>query len=100
MMVQFDQGFDPISTITILDAVLSQFSSIEDEEQDNYDDLYILPQAPASEALEGLYKLELHEEQQVEANQDLIQFLRCHERALLGRKNEKQSQIDIQHYFR
>lgn len=83
------------------DAVLCQFPSIEDEEQEKDDDyLQVLPQMPAIEALEGLYKLQLHEEQQIEANQDLIQLLQRHERVLLGRKQEKQQQVDIQHYFR
>ena len=85
--------------MSVDDAVLSQFSSQENEEQEEDEDWRVLPQILAPEALESLYKLQLHEEQQVEANQELIQLLRRHERVLLGRKQEKQQQIDIRHYF-
>lgn len=46
-------------------------------------------------ALESLYKLQLHEEQQVEANQDPIQRFQHHERVLLGRTQEKQQHVEI-----
>ena len=81
------------SLIGIDDAVLSQFSLKDD-------DWHILPQITASETLESLYKLQLYEEQQVDANQGLIQLLRHHERVLFGRKQKKQQQADIRCYFR
>ena len=84
--------------MSIDDAILCQFSQ-ENEDQEEDDNGHVLPQILAPEALESLYKLQLHEEQQVEANQDLIQLLRRHERVLLGRKQEKQQQVDIRHYF-
>ena len=87
------------SLIGIDDAVLSQFS-LEDEGQEEDDDWHILPQITASEALESLYKLQLYEEQRVDANRGLIQLLRHHERVLLGRKQEKQQQADIRCCFR
>ena len=84
--------------MSIDDAILCQFSQ-ENEDQEEDDNGHVLPQILAPEALESLYKLQLHEEQQVEANQDLIQLLRRHERVLLGRKQERQQQVDIRHYF-
>ena len=84
--------------MSIDDAILCQFSQ-ENEDQEEDDDGCVLPQILAPEALESLYKLQLHEEQQVEANQDLIQLLQRHERVLLGRKQERQQQVDIRHYF-
>lgn len=63
--------------------VLSRFTS-EDGEQEGEDNACVLPRISASEALESLYKLQLHEEQQVDANKDLIRLLQRHKRVLLG----------------
>ena len=71
------------------DAVLSQFSSMEEEEQE--DNEHVFPQMLASDALESLYKLQLHEQQQVDANQGLIQLLRHHERGFFCEESKKGS---------
>ena len=46
------------------------------------DNACVLPRISASEALESLYKLQL-QEQQVDANKDLIRLLQRHKRVAL-----------------
>ena len=88
------------SLMSIDDAIIGQFLAADDEEQEEDDNNgHILPQILASEALEALYKVRLHEEQQEDANQDLIQLLRRHERVLFRRRQARQQQNDIQNYF-
>ena len=48
--------------MSIDDAILCQFSQ-ENEDQEEDDNGHVLPQILAPEALESLYKLQLHEEQ-------------------------------------
>lgn len=81
--------------------ILRQFApEVDEDSDDDNDDVWEeLPQISATDALESLYKLRLYEEQQVDANQDLIQILIRHERALLQRKVENQQQKDIRQYF-
>lgn len=81
--------------MSIDDAIIGQFPAGDDEGEEDDDNGPILPQILASEALEALYKVRLHEEQQEDANQDLIQLLRRHERVLVRRKQARQQQIDI-----
>ena len=85
------------SLMSIDDAIIGQFPARDDEGEED-DNGPILPQILASEALEALYKVRLHEEQQEDANQDLIQLLRRHERVLFRRKQARQQQIDILNY--
>ena len=74
--------------------VWSRFTS-EDGEQEVEDNACVLPRISASEALESLYKLQL-QEQQVDANKDLIRLLQRHKRVALERKHGKQ-QLSIRH---
>lgn len=85
--------------MSIDDAVLSQFSIPEDPDPEE-EDITPLPAIQAADALEALYKLQLHEEQQVDGDQHLLRLLRKHERTLLGRQLAKQQQADIRGYFR
>jgi hypothetical protein len=64
------------------DVIISQFAS-ETCESDDDDAWEPLPQISPVDALECLYKLCLFEEQQVDADQRLIQHLMRHERVLL-----------------
>ena len=88
------------SLMSIDDAIIGQFLAADDEEQEEDDNNgHILPQILASEALEALYKVQLHEEQQEDANQDLIQLLWHHEWVLFRRRQARQQHNDIQNYF-
>jgi hypothetical protein len=81
------------------DVIISQFAP-ETCKSNNDDAWEPLPQISPADALECLYKLRLFEEQQVDADQRLIQHLMRHERVLLQRKIQKQQQSDIQMFFR
>jgi hypothetical protein len=83
------------------DIILSQFApeNHESDDDDGDDAWEPLPQTSPADALECLYKLRLFEEQQVDADQSLIQHPMRHERVLLKKKAEKQKQIDIRNFF-
>lgn len=87
------------SLMSIDDAIIGQFPAGDDKREENDDNRPILLQILASEVLKALYKVQLHEEQQEDANQDLIQLLCHHERVLFRRKQARQQQIDIHNYF-
>ena len=88
------------SLMSIDDAIIGQFPAADDEEQEeDGNNGHILPQIFALEALEALYKVWLHEEQQEDANQDLIQLLWHHEWVLFRRRQARQQHNDIQNYF-
>jgi hypothetical protein len=82
------------------DIIISQFAPETCESDDDDDAWEPLPQISPADALECLYKLRLFEEQQVDADQHLIQHLMRHERVLLQRKMQKQQQTDIRMFFR
>lgn len=87
------------SLMGIDDAIIGQFPAGDDEGQEEDGNGLVLPQILASEALEALYKIRFHEQQEEDANQDLIQLLRRHERVLFRRKQARQQQLDIRNYF-
>lgn len=84
--------------MAIDDIVLSHHTAPTQEEESD-DEIEALPIVTASEAVDCLRKLRLYEEQQYDANQGLIQQLRCSERDILRRKARNQQQSDIRHYF-
>lgn len=61
------------------------------EEEEQEDNEHVFPRMLASDALKSLYKLQLHEQQQVDANQGLIQLLRHHERGFFCEESKKGS---------
>ena len=79
--------------------ILSQFSAEGAEESDNEDILEVLPKISANDALEALYKLRLHEEQQVAGNPTFLRELLHHEQVLMERKMQNQYQTDIRNFF-
>ena len=78
--------------------ILSQFSA-EGAEKSDDEILEALPKISANDALKALYKLRLHEEQQVAGNQTLLPELLRHEQVLMERKMQNQYQTDIQNFF-
>ncbi|KAF7167950.1 hypothetical protein CNMCM6106_003299 [Aspergillus hiratsukae] len=77
------------------DNLISQLHP-ENRASDDDDDAWeALPQISPAEGLECLYKLRLFEEQQVDADQRLIQHLMRHERVLLRKKIEKEQQSHV-----
>jgi hypothetical protein len=79
--------------------ILSQFSAEGAEESNDEEILEVLPKISANDALEALYKLRLHEEQQVAGNPTLLQELLHHEQVLIERKMQNQYQTDIRNFF-
>ncbi|ODQ69189.1 hypothetical protein LIPSTDRAFT_76436 [Lipomyces starkeyi NRRL Y-11557] len=77
--------------------ILAQFGPEIEEESD--EEIEVLPKISVGEAIEALYKLRLHEEQQHEGNQAFIKDLLKHERILNARKLGGQQQKDIRAYF-
>jgi hypothetical protein len=77
------------SLLELDDIILTQYTPADQADEEDDDNWEPLPQISAVEALESLYKLRLFEEQQVDADKALIQYLVRHERVILGRKLEK-----------
>lgn len=69
---------------------------IDAESDEEYEEL---PRISFNEALDALKNLRLHEEQQDDGDQGLIQALDRHERALAFRKSSRMTQGDIRSFF-
>lgn len=83
------------SWMNIDEIILSQYASTstaEEVEEDKEDNGEPLPHIPVQDALKGLYRLRLFEEQQIDGNRPLIQQLLYHERALLRKNVNNQQQ--------
>jgi hypothetical protein len=85
--MKIDQFLDPIEEQVIddLENKSFQFSAEGAEESDDEEIFEALPKISANDALEALYKLRLHEEQQVAGNQTLLRELLHHEQVLMER---------------
>lgn len=92
---QIDDSLENVDEI-----ILSQYASTSadtiEEEEEAYESL---PYITAQDALVCLYRLRLHEEQQINGHKPLIQQLLQHEKTLLARKVNNQQQSDIRSFF-
>ena len=85
---QFLNSADEKVTDGVIDIdslVLNQFLASEDVNEDEDDLIQDTPRISTAEALQGLHRLRLHEEQQLNGNRELIQILLRHERILQTR---------------
>ncbi|QMW47093.1 hypothetical protein G4B11_010572 [Aspergillus flavus] len=76
------------STLHLDDSILCHFENASELQESASTALQSLSLVSVSDALEGLYKLRLYEEQQVNANMDLLQVLKHHEKLLLQKQTE------------
>ncbi|BCR98585.1 uncharacterized protein AKAW2_40268S [Aspergillus luchuensis] len=105
-MMHLDQFLNPLeeqvhdATTDIDDVVLSQYTAVEDEVEEDDEMIEPLPIISSTRALQALHDLRLYEEQQNDANQASLHSLACQERDILRRKVLNTQQSDIRGYFR
>ena len=87
------------NTMNLDDSILCHFENTSELQESASTVYQPLSLVSASDALEGLYKLRLHEEQQVDANMDLLQVLKHHEKLLLQKQTESQRVSDARAFF-
>ncbi|RAQ51078.1 cenp-B [Aspergillus flavus] len=87
------------STLHLDDSILCHFENASELQESASTAIQPLSLVSVSDALEGLYKLRLYEEQQVIANMDLLQVLKHHEKLLLQKQTESQRVSDARAFF-
>ncbi|CRG92946.1 hypothetical protein PISL3812_10042 [Talaromyces islandicus] len=94
------EGEEVVDSLEEIDSIiLSQFSKVQEGEDDDAEIIDPTPIISIQEALQSVQILRLYEEQQEKADHILLRYLRPYEKLLVRQKVDSQRQRDIRSFF-